>query len=528
MILSSTVSVFSMVEKEIIVKGTVSYISSQNIFVKFENTDGIEIGDTLFIKERNNFIPAIVVDHKASTSCAGYSITNKKIEVNTFLFAFTPGTTIEDKQEALDSSSFVSEIVPFDSPTVIITKRTLIPVPTLSGKISVQSYSNFSNNSNIFDYQRWRYTFQLSAERIGNSKFSYYNYISFAYRADDWDRVSSDLFEALRIYDLAIKYNFNDRTFIWLGRHLNNKISSISSIDGLQFETGINQWSFGLAVGTRPDFNNMEFNSKLFEYGAYVNRADILGFGDMQNTLGYFEQTNDFKTDRRFLYFQHSNSAIKYTRLFVSTEVDIYKKELGESKTEPTLTSIYGSMSIRPSNYFSIMLSYDARKNVIYYETFKTILDSIIENETRQGFRSRLTIKPVRNLFLGADYGYRFRPGDLKPSNNYGGYITYSQIPKIETNATVSFSRLSSSFVEGDVWNGSLSRPIINGIDIMLGYRFTNYKFRTGINELKQHSGSINLNTFLLKPILLNFTYEGIFEDVHTSGRFLANITYRF
>jgi hypothetical protein len=27
---------------------------------------------------------------------------------------------------------------------------------------------------------------------------------------------------------------------------------------------------------------------------------------------------------------------------------------------------------------------------------------------------------------------------------------------------------------------------------------------------------------------LLNFTYEGIFEDIHTSGRFLANITYRF
>jgi hypothetical protein len=33
------------------------------------------------------------------------------------------------------------------------------------------------------------------------------------------------------------------------------------------------------------------------------------------------------------------------------------------------------------------MLSYDARKNVIYYETFKTTLVSIIENETRQALR---------------------------------------------------------------------------------------------------------------------------------------------
>jgi hypothetical protein len=63
---------------------------------------------------------------------------------------------------------------------------------------------------------------------------------------------------------------------------------------------------------------------------------------------------------------------------------------------------------------------------------------------------------------------------------------------------------------------------------MMLGYRFTNYKFRTGIEELKQNSVSINLNTYLLKPVLLNFTYEGIFENTRTSGRLLVNLTYRF
>jgi hypothetical protein len=116
----------------------------------------------------------------------------------------------------------------------------------------------------------------------------------------------------------------------------------------------------------------------------------------------------------------------------------------------------------------------------------------------------------------------------LKPSNNYGGYITYSRIPGIETSATVSFSRLSGSYTEGDIWSANLSKPIVFGLDVMLGYRFTSYKFRTGINELKQHSASINLNTYLLKPVLLNFTYEGNFEDTRTSGRFLANLTYRF
>ena len=166
----------------------------------------------------------------------------------------------------------------------------------------------------------------MNADHIGNSGFSYSQYLSFAYRASDWSRVSSNLSEAIRVYDLAMKYNFSAETFIWFGRHLNNKISNISTIDGLQFETAFDKWSFGAVVGSRPDFNNMGLNVKLFQYGVYVNRFDDLVNGSMQNTLGYFEQTNNFRTDRRLLYFQHSNSAIENTRIFLSTEVDLFKK----------------------------------------------------------------------------------------------------------------------------------------------------------------------------------------------------------
>ncbi|MBV6420820.1 MAG: hypothetical protein DAHOPDDO_02083 [Ignavibacteriaceae bacterium] len=518
-----------------LLEGVISYISSQNIYVKFVSTNGIEIGDTLFLKNNNDFLPAIKVDHKSSTSCAGSSIISRKLEINDLLYAIIPEIIKDSTTEAVISTTLTPVVIPTVTSGEIITKTTLEPVSSFSGKISVQSYSNFTNNQASYDYQRWRYTFQLNANRIGSSGFSYSQYISFAYRADDWNRISSDLSEAIRVYDLAVKYNFNERSLIWLGRHLNNKISNISSIDGLQFESGINEWSIGAAIGSRPDFNNMGYNFKLFEYGVYANRTDQLANGDMQNTLGYFEQTNDFKTDRRFLYYQHSNSAIQSTRIFLSTEIDLYKKEMGESKTEFSLTSLFTSVNIRPSDFFAVMISYDARKNVIYYETFKTQIDSIIENETRQGFRTRVTLKPFNNFYIGGDYGYRHRKGDLKPSNNYGGYITYTRIPAIETSATVSFNKLSSSYTEGDIWTASLNRPIAFGFDVMLGYRFTNYKFRSGIDDLKQNSVSINLNTYFLKPVLLNFTYEGIFwksitsgEDVQSSGRFLANLTYRF
>ena len=83
MFLGVSTSLFAKEEMTNILEGTVSYISSQNIYVKFSSTEGIETGDTLFLKINNNYIPAIKVDYISSTSCAGVSVTDDKIEVIT-------------------------------------------------------------------------------------------------------------------------------------------------------------------------------------------------------------------------------------------------------------------------------------------------------------------------------------------------------------------------------------------------------------------------------------------------------------
>ena len=46
--------------------GKVSYITSQNVYVKFESTESIHIGDTLFSNKKNQIIPVFVVNNKSS------------------------------------------------------------------------------------------------------------------------------------------------------------------------------------------------------------------------------------------------------------------------------------------------------------------------------------------------------------------------------------------------------------------------------------------------------------------------------
>ncbi len=82
-----SVNLLAQVQRDTLIAGTVSFISSQNVYVKFDNTDGIDIGDTLFVKDGSVLTPVILVNHKSSTSCAGISLNGITFKVSDPLFA---------------------------------------------------------------------------------------------------------------------------------------------------------------------------------------------------------------------------------------------------------------------------------------------------------------------------------------------------------------------------------------------------------------------------------------------------------
>ncbi|MEJ2195716.1 MAG: hypothetical protein P8X73_12775 [Ignavibacteriaceae bacterium] len=519
---------YSQSIRDTVLTGKISYHSAENIFVKFESTTGIEKGDTLYLLENHKLIPVLKVKFVSSKSLSAIALNGNNVISGDEVYALV--TVSNDKLNgSVETNVVLTADVDKEVKELLNNyKVKKIVVPELNGRITLQSYSNFTNQGRIYEYQRWRYAFKLDAKNIGGTQLSYFQYINFAYKTSEWGDITSNLGQAVRVYNLALKYDFSAPTSLIVGRHISKKVSNLGPVDGLQFETGFSKFSVGIFIGSRPNLSDMGYNSKLFEYGIYLSRSDDFGRGGMDNTLGYFEQTNDFKTDRRFLYFQHSSSAIKNVRIFLSTEIDLFKQINGQSENELSLTSLFVSANIRPSKAFTFYLSYDARKNVMYYETFKNFIDSVFENETRQGFRTRITLKPVRNLFIGANYGYRFRKGDLKASDNYGGYITYSMIPFIETGLTLTLSQLNSSYVGGKIWGLRLYKDISWGLGLSLGYRNTKYQFSQSIDDVTQESVSFSINTILLNPVYINLTYEGVFQNAKSSGRILIDLSYRF
>lgn len=509
--------------------GTVTYISSQNVYVKFENTDGIVKGDTLYLKAGSKLIPAVIVQFISTKSAAGEAAGNTELKVDDKLYAIIEREIPDAVQEETVSPAPIPVSTgAADAEIVQNFKSRKAKEQAVTGKFSVQSYSNISNSPYFADNQRWRYSFALNAKNIGGSRLSFTDYMTFAYRADEWAQLKDNFGRSLRVYDFALSYDFTAKTSLWLGRHLNRKISNISSIDGVQFETGINENYAGVVAGSRPNYSDLGLNMKLFEYGIYIGREDSLSSGYMTNTAAFFEQTNDFKTDRRFLYFQHSNSLLPNVNIFLSIEADMFKQISGVKKNEFQLTSLFTSIRYSPSRVISLTLNYDARKNVIYYETFRNFIDSLFENETRQGYSARINIRPVDKLSIGLTGGYRFRKSDIKPAKNFGGYLTYSRIPAVEITPTISYTKLTTSYIDGSTAGLRLSRSIGSYFDISLYYRNTQYKFYSTIGNLDQNSISADLSTYLFNPVYLSLSYEGIFEKTSTSGRILLGLTTRF
>ena len=508
------------------IEGEVTYLSSQNIYIKFDNTDNIKVGDTLFLKKKTSLIPAVVIEYLSSRSAAGKKLEGINLKLGNKLSIFyTP--TLEVEPEIV--------IVPLVSEQVVKSQEkkkspenSSRRIGEVQGRFAISSYSSFSSTGAV-DFVRWRYTFAARSQNVNSSRFSFGSYISFNYRSTEWNHIKNNINDALKIYSLAVNYSINSKWDLTLGRKINSNLTNIGAVDGLQLQGKFGKVSSGIVVGSRPDYKNYSYNFSLFELGGFVSYADKAGFGIMQNSLALFQQTNDFKTDRRFFYFQHSSNFIKPVSFFFSTEVDLYKKENGVSSSDFSLTGMYASLRYKPIRELSFSGSFDSRKNVIYYETYQNYTDSLYENATRQGFNFRINLRPWNNLYLRFSYGNRYRTGDFNSSENYSGNISYARIPLIRGTFSVNYNNLATSYLDGNIIGLSYSRDLFSGLLFTtLHFRKIYYEFLNGSPNLNQNILSVDISWRIIRYLSASLAYEGTFEKEYSYGRIFFNITKRF
>ncbi len=512
-------------------EGRVSYVTGQNVYVRFTTTQNISVGDSLFMTLNDQQIAVLRVMSLSSISvvCTKLSETEIKADARIIAKITKPvlSEVVKPKGEAKTlAEEPVSEekqiIQPADSSKNLTRKQ------EINGRLGVSSYLNFANSS-VGNSQRMRYTFSMKAKNISGSRLSAETYVSFVHKSDHWDEIKADVFKGLKIYSLAVHYQINNNHQLWFGRKINTKISNIGAVDGLHYEAKLKAITVGVVGGFRPDYTNYSFSAKLPQFGAFVSHEMKGKKGNMQNSLAFFEQRNGGMTDRRFAYFQHTNTLIRNLYFFGSLETDLYKKVGDTVSNSPRLSNMYFLLRYRIIKPLTVSVSYSSRTNIIYYETYKDIIDRLLDEESTQGFMAQLNYRPIKFMTLGLKGSYRTRKSDLKPTENAYLYLTYSKLPLLKASATVSATWMQTAYLNGNIYSLSFSKDFLSGsIYGSAGYRYVKYAFYNGELTQKQHMAELNLSMRITKKLYGSVNYEGTFEKSSKLSHVYLNLTQRF
>ena len=516
--------------------GKVSFKTANKVYVKFDDTKDISLGDTLFQNVEEVLKPTLVVSRKSSISCVCEIVSQSTPEIGDEIIFFPTVEEIENvltfqekslppnvKEDSLQAD-VVATNVPLQPETA--TKQKERKRKSLRGRIAASAHSVFDESPEDLNY-RMRYTFSLRGNNVNESKWSTDIYTSYRHNMGPNTESNASLSEALRIYSLALSYDISSSSSVTLGRRINRNISNVGAIDGIQFEHGIGNLKLGVIGGSRPGIRDYGWTTSLLEYGGYIaHNLEREGMFS-RSSLAFFEQRNHGSVDRRFMYFQHSSSPLKKMNVFMSCEVDLYEKVFENEAFAPRLSSIYLSMRYRFSRKFSAFASYDARKNIIYFETYKSLVDQLIEEASREGVRLRLNWRPWKYISIGASGGYRYQKDNPNQSKTGYFYLTHSRLPWIKTSATFSLNILQTGYVDGMVYGVRLNKDIIRGkIFGSAHFRLVDYRFAT--YDLNQFIAGGSLSWRISKLLSLSSNYEGNFEADKSYSRVHFNLVCRF
>ena len=275
---------------------------------------------TLSVQKNGIWIKVLIVRQKSSSSCVTENISTEAIETGEIIAFFTSKQP-EPKKEPIREETIIQEpILPAETMDTFYDgeskKKSLLKKQLTTGRITFSTNGSI-NPDNQNNFQRIRAAASLQIRNIHHSSFSLESYVTYRHRYGI-DQSTTDFYDDFKVFSAAVLYQPGTKYNLTFGRKNNQNIANLGVIDGVQGEYLFSKYTLGTFAGTRPDFNNFTYNASLPQFGLYLVRNDNSKTGMAQTSLAIAEQLNDFKTDRRFLYFQHNNSLFKNLNLFFS------------------------------------------------------------------------------------------------------------------------------------------------------------------------------------------------------------------
>ncbi|MFQ5769062.1 MAG: hypothetical protein ACE5HX_00895 [bacterium] len=511
-------------------EGEVKYISKQSYYINLGSGQGLSLGDTVIVKQKNRTIGLLLVQHvaKLSSSCSLLS-QNKTIKQGDRVEVLVRiknkaksklETPSVQKNRKLKSISKTPQQYRRSSGR---NKRRSIN--RIKGRFGIQSLWFDDRGSSKLDYNQLALRTKLKVEqflglalelrlrwrsRVHNRERALSNNIS----DNEWTHF---------VYEFALIYNQEDAPFEFgVGRILSQRIRGLGYIDGGLFSVKMNrQWRIGLAGGTQPSLRGSDFQTNEEKFGVFLSyEKGEFHTQRFSSTVAFSGRYHEGEVSREFIYLQNNFWKESILSIYQSVEFDLnrgWKNSHGENSLQ--LSNFYFSTRYSPIESLSLTLSYDARKNVRIFET-RSIPDSLFDETTRQGYHAGITMRLPYRMRLSGNFGMRFRKGDLKNTVSASGALNVRNIFNTWVTFNARFSYFSTMFTKGYRPNINIRIPISRRLSLYLGGG--SYIYQTGSRSTQSHwlemEGYYRINRWWYA----NLGYRTFFDDRLKSRRFFA------
>jgi hypothetical protein len=512
------------------VEGQITYLSRENVYVRFAQNSDINVNDTLYIKSGNTYEAALIVSKKSSLSCLTTKIGNQILAKDQSIFSKIKVPIIPKEETAKPTNSTAPEVVVLSDTTL----RSSIENETPRDKNSLrENYSlRFTSSTNGIlasegnSNQRIRLSLDVNLKNMNNSRWSTQSYVTYRHRYGIDQQTA--FFNDFKVFNLYAVYNDQKKNTLMIGRNFNQRIANIGAVDGIQYERKLKQWMAGVFTGSRPDVFDYSYNFRLAQTGLYIahdlNKSKIFA----QSSLAFVQQWFDWKTDRRFLYLQHNATIAKDVNLFASSELDLYQRIDSVSSNNPVLTSAYISLRYRPSRKISFSAAYDNRRNVIYYESQILLVDQLLAQETRQGVRFGIQTNFIKNLHIGTTAFYRYQNSFDQPTKNYTINAHMNNFTPLKLIFGANYNLIQTYYFDGTIYGARLSRDIFKSkANVELNYRYIDYAYKTSEQTIRQQVFGINTSIYLTNTSFILLNYEGTFDVNDDYHRYFISFSKR-
>lgn len=525
--------------------GEISFVSGANYYVKLPAGNLLETGDTLFIQINGKIIPALVVKQKSSLSCLTEKITEKSLAKGEVIYAnplkLAQGNAVQEavaepvtqvqvvnKENVADSLARVEVKKDKRAPGSGASNQKDKDDFQLHGRVRLLGMMDLPVDS-FAGRSTFRYSVYLKGDNALVKGLSFESYLLFNHTQDVFKADSANPAYGLKTYGLNLQYHGKQDYWITLGRKINSHLSNLGASDGIQLEKKWGAFQVGALYGYRPDYTDYSFNTNLPQFGLYVAYEHGKERLRYQHSLAFMEQQNSGATDRRFLYGQSSGKISKSLSYFGSLELDLYQKLNGVASTTLSLTGLYFNLNWVISNQLNLSTSYQARQPVIFYETYQSYVDQLLDREINQGYRLRMNYRPWKWMNLSLSGGFRYEDGDQVVAQNYSGVLNLRNLPMRSVSTSLSATYNRSSYFNAMIYGVRMTGDLIPGkLSASLSYRNLSYSSTLETSIIPQHMVELSLDYRLSKQWLISLNYELLQQTDYPHNRLFLQLRYRF